>query len=77
MNITDFIEKFAEAAEVENVSSLSAETKFRDLNEWSSLASLSIIAMVDEEFEVTLNGNDIRSSNTIQDLYNLIAKKQG
>ena len=66
-----FIEKLAEAIDVENVESLTPETEFRELDEWSSLAALSLIAMFDEEYNVTVNGTAIREAETIEDLYNL------
>ena len=53
-----------------------AETKFKDLDEWSSLLALSIIAMVDDEYDLIIKGNDIVNCVTIQDLYNVIAAKQ-
>ena len=52
-----------------------AETRFRDIEEWSSLIGLSVIAMVDEEYDVTLKGDDIRNANTIEDLYNTVKSK--
>ena len=71
MEIKEFIEKFAEAIEVENVGALTAETEFRGLDEWSSLSVLLLIAFYDEEFEKELTQTQIKASNTIQDLYNL------
>ena len=67
----EFIEILAEAIDVENVESLTPETEFRELDEWSSLAALSLIAMFDEEYNVTVNGTAIREAETIEDLYNL------
>ena len=67
----EFIEKLAEAIDVENVESLTPETEFRELDEWSSLAALSLIARFDEEYNVTVNGTAIREAETIEDLYNL------
>jgi len=32
--------------------------------------------MVDEEYGVALKGDDIRSANTIEDLYNIIKSKK-
>lgn len=75
MEIKDFIEKFAEAVDVENVDSLSESTEFKMLDEWSSLAALSVIAMVDEEYEITIKGDDIRQSDTIGDLFNVVKTK--
>ena len=77
MELKDFIEKFAEQFDETDASELSASTKFRELEEYSSLIALSIIAMVDEEYDVTLKGNDIRSSETIEDLFNVVKSKKG
>ncbi|WP_044533517.1 phosphopantetheine-binding protein [Bacteroides intestinalis] len=68
----DFIEKFAEAVDIEeNVENLNANTNFRKIEEWSSLAALSVIAMFDEEYGKTISGKEIRAAKTIEDLYNL------
>ena len=56
-------------------SEFNASTVFHELDEWSSLIGLSVIAMVDEEFEVALNANDMVSSVTIEDLYNKVVAK--
>lgn len=69
--MNEFIEKFADAMEIENVDSLNADTEFRELEEWSSLAALSLIAMYDEEYDKTINGATIREAQTIEDLFNL------
>ena len=75
MELQEFIEKFAEQFDETEVSELTAETKFKELDEWSSLIALSIIAMVDEEYDVTLKGNDINTSSTIEDLFNVVKSK--
>ena len=75
MEIKEFVEKFAEQFDETDASVFTAETKFRELDEWSSLLALSIIAMVDDEYDVTLKGDDIRSSETIEDLFNLVKSK--
>jgi len=71
MEINVFIEKLAEAIEIENVESLTPETAFRDLEEWSSIAVMMMIAFYYDEFEKEIGGSDIRKCNTIQDLYDL------
>lgn len=74
--LEEFVALFAEQFDDTDTSQISATTVFHDLDEWSSLIGLSVIAMVDEEFEVALNANDMISSVTIEDLYNkVIAKK--
>lgn len=75
MEIKVFIEKFGEIFDDTDISTLSPETKFRDLDEWSSLSALGVIALADEEFDVELSGNDLRQVNTIQELFDLIRNK--
>ena len=75
MEIKEFVEKFAEQFDETDASVFTPETKFRELDEWSSLLALSIIAMVDDEYDVTLKGDDIRNSETIEDLFNLVKSK--
>ena len=75
MEINDFIEKFAEQFDDTDLSEFTPETIYKDLDEWSSLMALSIIAMVDEEFEVSIKGNDINNASTIEDLFNIVKSK--
>lgn len=75
MEIKDFIKSFAAQFDETEESAFKTETKFRELDEWSSLLALSIIAMVDEEYDVQLKGEEMRAANTIQDLYDLIKTK--
>ena len=66
-----FIEKFADLFEDVDASTLSADTKFRELEEWDSIAALSVIGMIDEEYGVTLSAADMRACTTLVDLYRL------
>lgn len=75
MELNQFIENFASQFDDTDASVFTAETKFRELDEWSSLIALSLIAMVDEEYDVTLKGDDIRNANTIEDLFNTVKSK--
>ena len=75
MEIKKFISNFADQFEDTELSEFKAETVFRDLDEWSSLIALSVIAMVDEEYGVTLNGDDMKSAKTIQDLFDIVKSK--
>ena len=72
MDIKEFIEKFAEAVEIEDASALRANTSFKELDEWSSLSALSVMAFFDEEFDRQLLANDLKNAVTIEDLFNLI-----
>ena len=70
-----FIENFAAQFEETDAEVFSPETIFREIEEWSSLTALGIIAMVDEEYHVKLTGDDIRASKTIEDVYNCVKSK--
>ena len=75
MTLEEFIKLFA--AEFDNTAEdvFTAKTNYKSLDEWSSLVALSIISMVDEEFDKRLTGADLRSMDAIEDLYNLILTK--
>ena len=75
MEIKEFIENFAEQFEDTDASEITAATEFKNLDEWSSLIALSVIAMVDEEYDVTLKGDDIRNSATVEDLFNIVKSR--
>ena len=75
MEIKKFIENFAEQFDDTDISEFKPETVFHDLEEYTSLIALSIILMVDEEYSVTIDGNEMKSCVTIQDLFNLVQKK--
>lgn len=72
MEINSFIENFANQFDDTDASEIKSETVFKELDEWSSLIALSVIAMVDDEYDVALKGDDIRNSRTIEDLFNLV-----
>ena len=72
---TKFINLFAEVLELEGEHGLTAATIFRDLEEWDSLAYLSTIAMIDEEYDIVIEGNDFKNLITIGDLMREIEKR--
>lgn len=75
MEIKEFIQNFADQFDETDPSEIKSNTVFKKLEEWSSLIALSIIAMVDEEYDITLRGDDIKNSETIEDLYNIVQSK--
>jgi len=74
MEIKDFIQNFADQFEDTDLSEFTPETEFRALDEWSSLTALSIIAMVDEEYGVSIASAAFKNAKTIQDLFDQINK---
>lgn len=75
MEINDFISKFASQFDETDASEFTANTEFKSLEEWSSLMSLSIIAMADEEYSVKVKGDDIKNAATIQDLFDVVVSR--
>lgn len=71
MDLKEFIEKFAEVIEVEDVESLHGDTDFRDLDEWSSLSVMLLVAFFDEEFEKEIGDSAIKECSTIEDFYKI------
>ena len=74
--LDEFVALFAEQFDDTDASEIKADTVFHDLDEWSSLIGLSVIAMIDEEFEVAVNANDMVSSVTVEDLYKKVQAKK-
>ena len=75
MEIKEFIEHFAEQFDETDINEFTPETVFHDLEEYSSLVALSIIAMINEEYDVTLKGDDMSAAVTIEDLINIVKSK--
>ncbi len=76
MELSKFIEHFAEQFDETDASEFTATTVFHDLDEYSSLIALSLIAMVDEEYDVQIKGDDMRACVTIEDLFNLVKSRK-
>lgn len=71
MNATEFIEKFAEALDIDT-DGLCVETEFRTLDEWDSISYLSVIAMMDEEYEIQIENAEFKQLKTLGDIINYI-----
>lgn len=75
MELKDFVVKFADQFDDTDPEEIQAETKFLDLDEWSSLTGMSVIAMAKTAYGKTITGKEIRECETVEDLFNLIASK--
>jgi acyl carrier protein len=76
MELKDFIEKFAVQFDDTDLSEFKAETVFHDLDEYTSIIALSIILMVDEEYGVSIDADDMASAVTIEDLFNIVKSRK-
>ena len=70
MEMQTFINQFTEQFDEPEV--ITAETEFKNLDSWSSLVALAVIALADEEYSVKLTGEQIRNSATVKDLFEII-----
>jgi len=73
--IEEFVIKFAEQFESEDRKNIKTSTRYKDLEEWDSLAVLTIISMVNSTYNVELIGADVRGANTVEELYNLVMSR--
>ena len=76
MDITEFVSQFAEQFMDPNETDFSPETRFHELNGWSSMTALMEIAMIEDNYGVTVPSEEIRDAVTIQDLLNKIKKNK-
>ena len=65
----EFLKEFRGLFDETEVSDIQFETKFKELEEWSSLIVLSLIVMFEEEFNSKIAPNEIEKSITINDLF--------
>lgn len=75
MTLNEFVQMIAGEFNMTDESLFTPETRYRELDEWGSLTSLSIISVIDDELDVQITGADLRSVNTIEELYNLVLSK--
>lgn len=75
MEIKEFIQNFADQFDDTEASVLTPETNFRELEEWSSMIALGVLAMVDDEYDVQLKADEMRKTTTIQELFDLVNSK--
>ena len=68
-----FTELFAEALEREVA--VVAEDKFREDEEWDSLAVLSIIALIKQNYDITIPRKEFDELQTVADLYNYVTSQ--
>lgn len=75
MDLNDFIKNFADQFDDTDASEITADTEYQELEEWSSLTAMSIIALAKTEYGKTITGREIRYTKTVKDLFELISSK--
>lgn len=72
MNEIEFLKNFASIFDEIEDNELTMDTEFKNIDEWSSLTALTLLAVIDEEYDVKLTNNDLKNSVTVRDIYNIV-----
>lgn len=75
MHSDSFINNMLEAFD-HRVKNLSLECDFKELPEWDSLTSVSVIAMIYAEYNVQVSGDEMLSCNNLHELMSIVGEKQ-
>lgn len=76
MNMQEFVVNFANQFDDTELEVFNAETRFRGLEEWSSLTGLAVMNMIAKKYEVKITPAELRSVENIEALYNLVVSKK-
>jgi len=75
MDSNEFIKNFAAQFDDTEASEFTFETRFRELDEWSSLNALAILNMIGKKYSVVLKPEEMKPTNTVQELFDLVQSK--
>lgn len=77
MEINKFIADFlSQLEDVDYSNPITGETCFRDIHVFDSMDALTIIVTIEDEYNVKITGLDIRSSNTFNDIFEIVKNKK-
>ena len=76
MNIEEFLSKFEGCFDGIEVGTLLADTQFRNLETWDSLTALTLLAMIDSDYDVAISASELRMCNKASEIFDLIKKKK-
>lgn len=75
MELNEFVANFAEQFDDTDASEIQASTVFHNLEEWSSLIGMGLLAMAKTQYGKTITGAELKSCVTVEDVFNLIKNK--
>lgn len=75
MELNEFVANFAEQFDDTDASEITASTVFHDLDEWSSLTGMGVIALAKTEYGKAITGVELKACVTVEDVFNLIKNK--
>ena len=73
--LENFLKLFKETLDIED-REISLSDEFRSFDEWDSIGNLSIIAMIDEEYGIVIEGSNFKNLKTLGDLWDEIEKRK-
>jgi acyl carrier protein len=76
MEEKNFIETFVSIFDDVDAGGITMETNFRAISEWGSLPALMLLSVVEDEYGVGLNNNELTSAKTVRDLFVLVEGKR-
>jgi acyl carrier protein len=76
MEMNEFIKNFGDQFDDTDVSTFNAETRFRELEEWSSLNALAVLNMIGKKYGVKILPDEMKPTQTIQELFDLVLSKK-
>lgn len=72
MDIKEFIDNFVDQFDETPETEVTPETRHHEMDEWSSMIALSVMAMIDEEYDVQIKADEMRNSQTVQELFDIV-----
>jgi acyl carrier protein len=75
MDANEFIKNFAAQFDDTDASEFTMTTRFRELDEWSSLNALAILNMIGKKYSLLLRPEEMKPTNTVQELFDLVQSK--
>ena len=72
MTIEEFVEKVQDELQDTPAEQITADTNYKELDEWGSLTSLSLISMIEEEYDKLITGADVRARNSVRELWEYV-----
>jgi len=76
MEQQEFIKNFSSQFDDTEASVFTIETRFRELEEWSSLVALAVMNMISKKYGVKLTPEEMKPTQTVQELYDLVMSKK-
>jgi len=76
MEIKEFVKNFGNQFDDTDISEFAPDTRFRELEEWSSLVALAIMNMIGKKYGVALKPDEMKPTQTISELFDLVKSKK-